>query len=171
MKESKKLSTGVLAAHGVHYFNDPCFLEDNKEKREREPVKSEKSAAGKKEALRKNTMRVKKLQDKHRHEITQMFSARTQAKCAFYLQYKRQSSKEPEMPKDLAQRRVHCVEWTVHPSPVATPQASDNKSKDGEDKEVDMDGVVAGLLGLASNANPKVGFDDVEVGGADGEFC
>ncbi len=44
---------------------------------------------------------------------------------------------------------------------MATPQASDNESEDGEDEEVDMDGVVTGLLGLASNANPDVVFDDV----------
>ena len=63
------------------------------------------------------------------------------------------------MPKDLSERRARCLEWMDRPSPTASPDASDDEGEPKEDEGDDMDGVVAGLLGLASTPNINIGLE------------
>jgi hypothetical protein len=53
LKEAKRLSSGVLASHGIHSLNDPRFLEAYNEKRKRVIEKAEQVADAKKERLHK----------------------------------------------------------------------------------------------------------------------
>ena len=69
------------------------------------------------------------------------------------------------MPKELGQRRSRCLEWIYRPSPSTSPNGSDDEGEgedkgEGEEEEPDdMDGVVAGLLGLASRPRVDVGLE------------
>ena len=65
-----------------------------------------------------------------------------------YLQYKKQSAKDPGMPKELEDRQARCLEWMSRPSPTASPNASNDE---GDTLEEDISDGVACLLGLASN--------------------
>ena len=70
-----------------------------------------------------------------------------------YLQYKKQSNKDPAMPKELEERRARCMEWMHHPSPTASPHASDEENEGDEFAvSADVTDGVAGLLGLASDS-------------------
>ena len=64
------------------------------------------------------------------------------------------------MPKELGERRARCLAWMRRPSPTASPNGSDDEGDHGEDEEEgdDMDGVVAGLLGLASTPQVNIGL-------------
>ena len=66
------------------------------------------------------------------------------------------------MPKDLSQSWARCLEWMCGPSPTSSPEASndDGERKEEEEEGDDMDGVVAGLLGLASTPNIDIGLED-----------
>lgn len=74
-----------------------------------------------------------------------------------YLQYKKQSKKDPAMPKDLPSRRTRCIEWMQRPSPLASPHPSDDK----DDIVGPSAEAVAGLLGLSNNFIGKTA-EDVE---------
>ena len=58
---------------------------------------------------------------------------------------KKKSKGDPAMPKELAARKQHCIEWMIHPSPVASPCQS------GDEGEVGFgegeQGTVQGCLG------------------------
>ncbi|KAL3784988.1 hypothetical protein HJC23_011189 [Cyclotella cryptica] len=69
------------------------------------------------------------LQDKYGHESKHLFANFSKEECSTYLQYKKQSNRDPGMPKELQERRLHCVEWMDRPSPTASPTASDDEGK------------------------------------------
>ena len=100
--------------------------------------------------LEEKTTGIKKLRETHGHESTHYFAKFNKDECGIYLQYKKQPSKDPGMPKELKERRARCLEWMNCPSPMASPNSSDDKSiTNKEDAPAD---VIAGLLGLASNS-------------------
>ena len=154
LKAAKKLSTGVLASNGIHCLNDPRFLDVYNEKRETAREKREMREAGKKEMLLRKISGVKALREKHGHESIHLFSLCNKDECGIYLQYKKQSAKDPGMPKDLADRRARCVEWMRRPSPTASPESTDDDDEGGMEvfaREEDVADGVDGLLGLAAN--------------------
>ena len=105
LREAKKLSSGVLLSNEIHSLKDPRFLEVYKEKRKKLIEKEEQIVAGKKERLQKRISAVTALRAKHRHEHTHLFPNFSMGECGIYLQYKKQSQKDPSMPKDLEERR------------------------------------------------------------------
>ena len=115
---------------------------------------------GRKQRLKKKLEEVKKLREKYGHEITHHFASFNKEECGIYLQYKKQSSKDPGMPKELSERQARCLEWMKRPSPPSSPHASDDEG--GIPQAEDNAAVVAGLLGLASNtlANQDMEEDD-----------
>ena len=56
---------------------------------------------------------IKRLQERYGHKSTHSFVHFSNDECSTYLQYKKQSNKDPGMPKDLQERRACCVEWMV----------------------------------------------------------
>jgi len=165
LKEAKRLSSGVLARHGIHSLNDPRFLEAYNDKRKKVIEKADQAANAKRERVQKKIQGVMALRAKYGDEKTHQFANFTLTECGTYLQYKKTSSKDPGMPKDLIERRSRCLEWMHRPSPTASPNGSDDEGEsedDGEGEEEepnDMDGVVAGLLGLASGPSIDVGLE------------
>ena len=111
---------------------------------------------------------AKKLCEKYRHESTHLFAQFSKEECSTYLQYKKQSNKDPGMPKDLQERRARCIEWMTRQSPTASPAASDDEGDDviidgateeeeeGEN-QVDVMDCIEGMLELATHA---VGIGD-----------
>ena len=103
------------------------------------------------------------LRDKYGHESKHLFANFSKEECSTYLQYKKQSNKDPGMPKELQERRLHCVEGMDRPSPTASPTASDDEGEDrlpdnataeeaeGE-LEFDVMGCVDGLIEFATQA-------------------
>ena len=75
---------------------------------------------------------VKTLRAKYGHESTHLFAQFSKEECSTYLQYKKQSNKDPGMPKDLQERCARCVEWMTRPSPTASPTVSDDECEDGK---------------------------------------
>ncbi len=94
---------------------------------------------------------MSKLREKYGHESTHHFAAFNKEECATYLQYKKQSAKDPGMPKGLPERRARCLEWMNRPSPTASPHASDDESEGEEVADEDVSDGVAGFLRLALN--------------------
>ena len=90
----------------------------------------EKNASARKAHLAKKIDGVKKLRDKYGHESKHFFANFSKEECSTYLQYKKQSNKDPGMPKELQDRRLRCVEWMGRPSPTASPTASDDEGDD-----------------------------------------
>ena len=131
LKEAKKLTSGVMASNGIHSLRDPRFLEAYNEKRRDASEKLLKNAHARKTNIAKKIDGVKKLREKYGHETTHLFAQFNKDECSTYLQYKKQSKKDPGMPKDLQQRRARCVEWMSRPSPTASPTASDDEGGDG----------------------------------------
>ena len=70
------------------------------------------------------------LREKYGHESTHIFAQFSREECSTCLQYKKQSNKDPGMPKDLQERRAHCIEWMSCQSPTASPTASDDEGAD-----------------------------------------
>ena len=68
LKEAKRLSSGVLASHGIHSLNDPCFLEAYNNKRKRVIEKADQAAKSKRERLQKKIQGVMALHEKYSHE-------------------------------------------------------------------------------------------------------
>jgi hypothetical protein len=101
LKEAKKLTSGVMASNGIHSLRDPRFLEAYNEKRREATEKLEKNAHAKKVNIAKKIEGVKKLREKYGHESTHFFANFSKDECSTYLQYKKQSNKDPGMPKDL----------------------------------------------------------------------
>ena len=82
------------------------------------------------------------MRKKFGHETTHQFAKCNKQECGLYLQYKKQSNKDPAMPKELLERRRRCVEWISRPSPTCSPRASDNEEDETDAMEV---GAVKGL--------------------------
>ena len=150
LKEAKKLSTGILASNGVHSLSDPRFLEAYNAKRAEVQQKQEKTAVERRHKLKKRMEGVKKLREKYGHESTHRFASFNKDECGVYLQYKKQSAKDPRMPTDLADRRARCLEWMGRQSPTASPHATDDEGDESRDDE-DNAAAIASLLGLASS--------------------
>ena len=74
---------------------------------------------------------VKKLREKYGHKSTHIFAQFSKEECSTYLQYKKQSNKDPGMPRHLEERWACCVEWMTCPSPTASLAASDVEGEDG----------------------------------------
>ena len=165
LKEAKRLLSGILTKYGIHSLNDPRFLEAYNDKRERVIEKADQAANAKSKRLQKKNQGVMALRAKYGDEKTHQFANFMLTECGTYLQYKKTSSKDPNMPKDLRERHSRCLEWMHRPSPTASPNGSDDEGEikeegKGEEEEPDnMDGVVAGLLGLASGPSIDVGLE------------
>ncbi len=101
LKEAKRLTSGVMASNGIHSLRDPRFLEAYHEKRRESNEKFEKNGKAKKANIRKKIEGVKKLWEKYGHESTHIFAQFSKEECSTYLQYKKQSNKDPGMPRDL----------------------------------------------------------------------
>jgi len=128
-----------MASNGIHSLRDPRFLEEYNQRRKDAHDKLEKNANAKKAQLEKKINGVKKLQ------------------------YKKQSNKDPGMPKELQDQRLRCVEWMARPSPTASPTASDDEGDDilaenatAEEQEGEMQfdvmDCVDGLMEFATQA-------------------
>jgi hypothetical protein len=163
LKEAKKLTSGVMASNGIHSLRDPRFLEEYNQRRKDAHDKLEKNANAKKAQLEKKINGVKKLREKYGHESTHLFANFSKEECSTYLQYKKQSNKDPGMPKELQDRRLRCVEWMARPSPTASPTASDDEGDDilaenatAEEQEGEMQfdvmDCVDGLMEFATQA-------------------
>ena len=63
-----------------------------------------------------------------------MFAQFSKEECSTYLQYKKQSSKDPGMPRDLQEQCAQCIEQMTCQSPTGSLNASDAEGEDG-DKE------------------------------------
>ena len=123
----------------------------------------EKNESARKAHLTKKINGVKKLREKYGHESTHLFANFSKEECSTYLQYKKQSNKDPGMPKELQDRCLRCVEWMDRPSPTASPTASDNEGEDtladnatAEEEEGEMQfdvmDCVDGLMEFATQA-------------------
>ena len=130
-------------------MGDPRFLEAYNIRRKEVNDKEEKSATDKRQKLKKRIHNAKVLREKYGHESTHLFEKLNLTECGIYLQYKKLSSKDPGMPKELPERKARCLEWMGRLSPTASPHASD----DEEDGYIQDNAAVAaaGLMGLASN--------------------
>ena len=86
-----------------------------------------------------------------------LFAQFSKDECSTYLQYKKQSNKDPGMPKDLQEWRACCVEWMTRPSPTASPTASDDEGdeKEGKNEQVDVMDCVEGMLEFATQAGGR----------------
>jgi hypothetical protein len=83
-------------------------------------------------------------------------------KCGAYLQYKKKSKWDHAMPKDLAAKQQHCIEWMSGPSPMASPYQSDDENDVGIN-EGEQD-AVHGLLGMAGCQLSAKMDDECELG-------
>ena len=101
LKEAKKLTSGVMASNGIHSLRDPRFLEAYNEKRREASEKIEKNMSARKANIAKKIEGVKMLHEKYGHESTHSFALFSKEECSTYLQYKKQSNKDPGMPMDL----------------------------------------------------------------------
>lgn len=56
--------------------------------------------------------------------------------------------KDPGMPKEVAQRRIRCLEWMNRPSPPCSPHASDDELEEDcvGDAEIDIGEVEEGIM-------------------------
>ena len=63
-----------------------------------------------------------------------MFAQFSKEECSMYLQYNKQSSKDPGMPWDLQEQHAWCIEWMTRPSPAPSSNVSDDEGED-EEKE------------------------------------
>ena len=118
------------------------------ERRREAQEKVEKNTNARKALVVKKIEGVKKLRDKYGHESTHEFAKFSKDECSTYLQYKKQSNKDPGMPKDLQERRARCVEWMNRPSPTASPAASDDEGE----IQLDVMDCVDGLMEFAAQA-------------------
>ncbi len=148
LKEAKKLTSGVMASNGIHSLQDPRFLEAYNERRREAQEKVEKNTNARKALVVKKIEGVKKLRDKYGHESTHLFANLSKDECSTYLQYKKQSNKDPGMPKDLQERRARCVEWMNRPSLTASLAASDDEGE----IQLDVMDCVDGLMEFATQA-------------------
>ncbi len=85
-------------------------MEAYNEKRRDASEKLLKNAHARKTNIAKKIDGVKKLREKYGHETTHLFAQFNKDVFLTYLQYKKQSKKDPGMPKDLQERRARCVE-------------------------------------------------------------
>ena len=161
-----------MASNGIHSLSDPRFLQAYHDRRSEAREKLERNVVARKANTAKKIEGVKKLREKFGHESTHMFAQFSKEECSTYLQYKKQSNKDPGMPKDLQERRARCIEWMTRQSPTASPAASDDEGddpmKDGMTEE-EADGetrwdVMDCVDGLMEFANQAGGGGDGTIG-------
>ena len=166
LKEAKRLTSGVMASNGIHSLRDPRILEAYHEKRREANEKFEKNVKAKKANVRKKIEGVKKLREKYGHESTHIFAQFSKEECSTYLQYKKQSNKDPGMPRDPEEQRARCVERMSHPSLTASPAASDDEGENGildgvteeeaeGENQVDVMDCIEGLIEFATRAGGR----------------
>ena len=177
LKEAKRLSTGTCAQVGIYSLNNPEFLQAYDERQAEAREKEQRAASNKRKMLHKKIDGIKKLRVKYGHESTHRFVPFSREECGLYLQYKKQSRKDPAMPKDLNERRARCLEWMGRASPVASPHASDDEEDVDGLKTEGRAAAVAALLGLANNSPAHGDGDSMNwdadadaVGDADNEY-
>ena len=105
IRDTKRLTTGVLTANGIHSLHDPQFLKSFDAQELAGHKKQEKAASTKLAKKNKNISVVRMTRSKHGHEQTHQFFNCSAEECATYLQYKKQD-KDPQMLKSLGERRL-----------------------------------------------------------------
>ena len=172
IKEAKRMTSGVMASNGIFSLDDPNLVEVIREKQDDKAAKVAKSAAVRRSKVRSQIAGVRMVRQKHGHELANGFTSWNLAECGTYLQYKKQSAKDPGMPKGLPERHIRCHEWMRRPSPTASPHASDDEGEGGDTMEEMGDPAlaVAGLLefALGVGAGEESDEDDDPMG-PDGE--
>ena len=172
MKEAKRMTAGVMASNSVFSLNDPNLVEVIRKKQDDKVAKIAKSEAAKRRKVRSQIAGVRMVRQKHGHELTNGFASWNMSECGTYLQYKKQSAKDPDMPKRLPERHICCHEWMRRPSPTASLHASDNEEEGGDTMEEMGDPAlaVAGLLDLALGVGAEEeSNEDDDPMGPDGE--
>jgi hypothetical protein len=101
LKKTKKLTPGVMTSNGIHSLLDPRFLEAYNEKRREANEKIEKNVNATKANIAKKIEGPKTLRAKYDHESTHLFAQFSKVECSTYLQYRKQSDKDPGMSKNL----------------------------------------------------------------------
>ena len=133
IRDSRRLTAGILTSNGVHSLDDPDFLGPFRQRQKDRAEKLDKSTKGKRDKVLKSVRAVKGLRDKYGHERTHLFAKCSKDECGAYLQYKKGQggggTKDVAMPKDLPERIQRCVEWMARPSPCTSPHESDNEEK------------------------------------------
>ncbi len=126
LQKSQRLTSGVLTQNAIHSLSDPRFLKPFHERRQEAAKKEQEKQLKRRAKTNKIVSAVCKLRKKYGHEQTHFFEKCDKLECGAYLQYKKQK-KDHAMPKDLAARRERCVEWMSRPSPILSPQQSDDE--------------------------------------------
>jgi hypothetical protein len=126
---TKKITSGLLIAQGLHSCNNPALLEAVKE-RERKK-KSEENAKKDKEKARILTLK-RKLATIREKKGSQVSDQWNKDDCRTLLQFKKRK-KEPAMPKSLEDLRARCNEWQHRPSPNPSPCTSDTEEHEEND--------------------------------------
>ena len=81
LKESKKLTSGVMASNGIHSLSDPRFLQAYHDRRSEAREKLERNVVARKANTAKKIEGVKKLREKFGHESTHMFAQFSKEEC------------------------------------------------------------------------------------------
>jgi hypothetical protein len=145
VKQLLKITAGVLTKNGIHSLNDPHFVEPFRKRQLECAEREEEKNAKRKKRSNKLGTAIKAIQDKWGDEKTHFFQESDRKECDAYLQYKKKDKGYPAMPKDLPARKQHCIEWMIHPSPVASPCQSDDEGEVGIGEG--EQGTVQGCLG------------------------
>ncbi len=128
IKESKKLSSGVLTKNGVFALDNAEFVAGFRDQIEMQRQEAEGRAKKKRKILLCNIAKVQSAREKHGHESEHKFQNFKFEDCGAYLQYKKNKDDKKAMPTTVHQRRARCLEVMFHPSPLASPHASDDKA-------------------------------------------
>ena len=86
IKDTKRLTAGVIVAQGVHSLNDPRFLVPFRARQVARREAEEKAAKFQRDKFLKVFEGVRKLREKRGHENGHRFENCTKDKCGAYLQ-------------------------------------------------------------------------------------
>jgi hypothetical protein len=145
LKKARKLTAGVIVKEGIHCLNDPEFVQPFLERIAAKAELVKKKANNERVKLLQLKKAVIAIRQKYGDDGAHLFRTCTKDECGSYLQYKKKS-KDPGMPKEVAQRRIRCVEWMNRPSPPCSPHASDDELEEDSvgDAEIHIDEVEEG---------------------------
>eukprot|EP00956_Cyclotella_meneghiniana_P029831 scaffold73458_cov67-Cyclotella_meneghiniana.AAC.1 len=171
LRQSKKLTAGVLVGYGVHALDNPDFIATVKERAAQKEQKASKKKSKDRAKLVKMVKAVQKMRSNIGLERDHLFVNCNFDECGAYLRYKKKAKGDPAMPKSVEARRQRCREWIHRPSPHFTPHASDDKADEMDDDDAVMqastedaaeDDAVLGLLEMASNrlSEPEADADE-----------
>ena len=171
LRQSKKLTAGVLVGYGVHALDHPDFIATVKERAAQKEQQASKKKSKDRAKLVKMVKAVQKMRSNIGHESDHLFVNCNFDECGAYLQYKKKAKGDPAMPKSVEARRQRCREWIPRPSPHFTPHASDDEADEMDDDDAVMqastedaaeDDAVLGLLEMASNrlSEPEADADE-----------